>query len=322
LFVFFSEKSVRLRRCKALEALSVLANFCTFLGCKMVANAARCKKKLKLAARTPANMRRANLKKDPKPSEKIRNKKAPQPSERARQKRINMENWRASRTIDDTYRGQAIDTASQRWRKIIKALTKKRKPLGCRGRPTKIAFRPKNYDELLELIPLCHRGKPSAAGEKVIYLPHDSTTCTAWTHAKVVSIHRHKDANWVLVKKPFAVENENPYVAIDSTNVFLAPPQEVNTSALPNEGVYVLYCPTLDSWYVGESHDIAKRIERHKAHKGPKATKTWPSFERRPLLTSKRRNERWTRWEAREWDALRNKYGYRNVRGAGSSQSQ
>jgi len=289
----------------------------------MVSKALRRKKRVKLAPRTPGNMRRANQKKDPKPREKIRRKKAPRPSARSRQKQINMENYRASLTIDELHRHYAIAAASERWRKIVKGFSKAKKPLGARGRPSKIAFRPQNYTELLELIPLSHRAKPSCVGEKVIYVPHDSTNCSAWTHSKVVSIHRHKDANWILMKKPYAIDDgENPYVAIDSTNVFLEPPNDVNTAALPNEGVYVLYCPPLDAWYVGESHDISARIEQHRAKKGPKVTKSWPSFERRPLLTKKRRGETWVKWEAREWEAVRKKFGYQRVRGAGNSLSQ
>jgi len=275
---------------------------------------------VKRRPRTSGNMNRANRKLDPKPSEKIRKKKAPQPTERARRKRQNVEAYRNALSFDDLYRAYAISAASQKWRSIIKPKAKKKK-MGCVGRPSTAAFRPDNYDELLNLIPQAHRTKPTAAGQKVVYLPHDRARCSAWTHAKAVSISRHKDSNWIIVRKPLSVdEGDNPYVAIDSTNVFLEPPSHVMTAAFCNVGVYLLFCPDLNKFYVGESNDIAARIEQHRQGRGAKATKGWPSFERLPLLTKRKRSESMRKWEAREWDANRLKYGYKNVRGAGSSQ--
>jgi len=288
----------------------------------MVKSSSGAKKREKRAPRSTKNMHRANQKADPKQCEKVRRKRPEQPTQTARRKRRNVQQYRASMTFDDWHRMYAIAAASERWRKIVRMSAKKKGKINF-GRPSKIAFRPDNYEELLSLIPKANRSKPTAVGQSVIYVPHESTPCAGWTHAKVLSIHRHKDSNWIVVQKPLSVEEgANPYLAIDSTNVFVEPPKAVRTATWANAGVYVLYCAPLDKWYVGESGNIAKRIAEHEAHRGSKVTKDWPCFERMPLLTKHKRGERWEKWETREWDAVRKKFGYKNVRGSGSSQSQ
>lgn len=286
----------------------------------MVSHKKKSKKNGKRVPRTCPNMRRANLKTDPKPKEKIRKKIAPQPTERARRKQQYVVEYRDRLGFDALYRAYAISAASQKWRKIVKGQGKRKKG-GSVGRPPKLAFRPKNYDALLELIPMCHRAKPTQAGQKIVYVPHEAALCTAWIHAKVIAIARHKDSNWVLVRKPLAIEKgKNPYVAIDSTNVFLEPPKDIETATFCDVGVYVLYCESLNKFYVGESNNIEARIKQHKSGRGAKATKNWPSFVRVPPLTKRKASESLRQWERREWDANRKKFGYLNVRGAGASQ--
>jgi len=272
------------------------------------------------AARCSKSMRKANQKTDPKANEKIRRKRAHQPTENARHKCENTEKYRSCMTPDDWDRKYAIDAASERFRKLIKLKQKPRTKTF--GRPPKIAYRPKNYADLLSLIPQEHRMKPTAAGQQVIYVPHDSTPCEAWVRAKVLSIHRHKDSNWIVVHKPVRCDGANPYLAIDSTNVFLQPPKSVPTATFPNVGVYVLYCEALEKWYVGQSGDIAERIAQHIDHNGAKATQKWPSFDRMALLTKHKRGEDWKVWERREYEAVKRKYGYKNVRGGACSQTQ
>jgi len=272
------------------------------------------------AARSSTNMRKVNQKAHPKSNEKIRRKRAPQPTETSRRKCANTEKYRSCMTPDDWDRKYAIDTASERFRKLIKL---KRKPrTKTFGRPPKIAYRPKNYADLLSLIPQEHRMKPTAAGQQVIYVPHESTPCEAWVHAKVLSIHRHKDSNWIVVHKPIRCESVNPYLAIDSSNVFLQPPKCVKTATFSNVGVYVLHCEALGKWYVGQSTNIANRIARHRDHTGAKATREWPSFERIAPLTTQEKGEDWRDWERRECEVLKREWGYKNVRGGPFSQTK
>jgi len=277
------------------------------------------KTKRKRAPRTPRNMTRANRKMNP--SEKIRRTKARLPSERTRRNYHYVTAYRNSRTPDELYRYYAISAASQKWRCIIRSKGKPKKTATV-GRPSTHAFRPDNYDELLDLIPKCHRVKPTGLGQCAIYLPHDRRRCDSWTYAKVAGLSRHKESNWVLFKKPCVENDANPYVAIDSTNVFLKPPHDVTTALYPNRGVYLLYCPALNQFYVGESNNIAARIARHEKGTGAKVTRSWPSFERLPLITKRKTKESMKKWEYREWEANRLKYGFKNVHGACFSQEK
>jgi len=130
----------------------------------------------------------------------------------------------------------------------VRGSAKKRK-LGSVGRPpAKLAFRPQNYKDLLELIPPCHRAKPTPQLQ-------GSTSSTSPTTAPCAhpldpcqglpSISRHKDSNWIVVRKPLPVENGNPYVAMDSTNVFVLQRRRV--------------CPLLR----GNAEVLRRRIQQH-----------------------------------------------------------
>ena len=158
----------------------------------------------------------------------------------------------------------------------MRGSAKKRK-LGSVGRPpAKLAFRPQNYKDLLELIPPCHRAKPTAAGQHVIYIPHDGAVCTSIGSMPRSSLPSRatRTLTGSPSGKPLSVENGNPYVAMDSTNVFLEPPKDVNTATFCNVGVYILYCEeALQKFYVGEFNNTSARIERHRKGQGAKATK-------------------------------------------------
>ena len=172
------------------------------------------KTKRKLAPRTPRNMIRANRRMNP--SEKIRRPKARVPSERSRRSADYVKAYRNSLSTDQLYRSYAIATASTKWRCIIRSKGKPKKT-GTVGRPSKHAFRPDNYEELLALIPECHRVKPTAIGQCAIYVPHDPSHCDSWTNAKVAGISRHKETNWILFEKP-CVEYANPYVLLRTSS--------------------------------------------------------------------------------------------------------
>lgn len=178
----------------------------------------------KRTPRTPRNMEKANAVQDPQKNCRIRKKRPAVSTDRAFMKKEYMENFRRRRTFDELHRHNAIDAASEVWRKLAARKSCKKDHLGP-GRPIKIAFRPDNYAELLSLIPKQHQIKPSSVRQDVIYVPHIRTPCGGWTRAKVLEVRRHKKTNWILMMKPLAVEDgHNPYIAVDSTNVFLAPP--------------------------------------------------------------------------------------------------
>ena len=85
------------------------------------------------------------------------------------------------------------------------------------GRPLKLTFQPENWEDLLRHIPE-DRAKPTKAGKRVVYVPHERGPCT-WTHAEVVSITKtYKGTSWMVVPKP---GDEDKYLAIGSENVFL-----------------------------------------------------------------------------------------------------
>jgi hypothetical protein len=232
-----------------------------------------------------------------KPPTKARKTRDPKPSLTQKQKRI--------RT--------AINYASKKFRDCVKFT--QNVPLPSRGtgkryRPRKLAFQPPNWRELLREIPK-PQAKPFEIGQRVFYVP-PSITPVPWSVATVEHIGPHRNTNWIVVQKDnMTRKNGNPYIAIDSTNVFLAP--GTSTRPLPNKGVYVVRSD--NAIYVGNSNDIKKRLDFHRQGLGSRSTP--PKFEREPTITSKKRGETLPQWEKRELVAQCKVHGINSVRGGG-----
>ena len=296
------------------------------------------KKKTVVKARNPTVLLRANAKLDPIPSEKIRVKKAPtkKPTKRAIQCRINSRLWRNGLDLDQKRLRYAIETASARYRKCIKpsGVNKKKEVKaalddGIRRRNRQrepLSLRPCNFSELLALIPNVYRHRPTVPGQDAIYLLHGPKGATQWERGLVVAIRRHivgtrasgtVDSNWMVVlKNPPPAPDTNPYLAIDSTNVFLAPPNDVETGIFKNSGVYVLYCESSDTFYVGESHNINVRLGQHDSGVGSQATSSMPTFHR---LQPRTPRKAFKVWENEECALLRALYPNATVIGGGCS---
>lgn len=275
------------------------------------------RKPSKRVVRCAAAMQKANSKSDPLKFEKIRGKQ-PQPKTKLNKRKIlNVARHRAAYSLDNWNVYYAIQAASQRWRATVR---EQELPEEEKTR----SYRPQNYADLLELIPKEVRTKPTAAGQRVIYVLPQRTAMEGWIHAVVEHIRRHKESNWIIVKKPpglprsrLNTENPNPYIALDSTNVFLEP-LGVSTALLSTRGVYVLHCQALDEYYVGESNDIPARVKAHAEGRGASKTKWWPSFVRMAPLTEKK-SMTLGQWEKVEVAAQR--VAGREVTGGGCSQT-
>lgn len=283
------------------------------------------KKTVPRATRTPANLLRANRKLDPRPSEKVRSKCAPRRSKRALACRKNAQVYRNGLDGDGKKIVYAIETASARYRKCIKpsGVKKKKKIVAAldngivrRNRQRlPLSLRPSNFTAMLALIPTVYRHKPTVPGQQVIYLLHGPQCATQWERGTVASIRRHIDSNWVVVKKnPEPAPGVNPFLAIDSTNVFLAPPDDVETGIFGNSGVYVLYCDSTDTFYVGESHNIHGRMGQHDSGVGSQGTRAMPTFHR---LQPRTPRKPFRTWEKEECALLRALFPNATVLGGG-----
>ena len=222
-----------------------------------------------------------------------------------------------------------MSAASQHYRQTYvesrggKPIRKKKTGIKSRDRPCKpkVVF-PVNLDVLEALIPPAHRAKPTAVGDEVIYVPPVAGPLQRWTTATVLRISRHIDTNWIIVAKPNPERSGNPYLAIDSTCVWLAP---VNHSfpvtLFPNAGVYVLFCARLQDYYVGESNDVAVRIAGH-AKREVVWTRRWDGdFARIEPITLRGRLS-YKQHEGRESRALAALHGWDHVRGGGMTSRQ
>jgi len=298
--------------------------------------AKKVKKIVKRPARTLVNLRKANRKLDPRINERIRVKKPPIRSKRSLKVRQSTKKWRERLDDDGQHRRSAIETASSHYRRCIKpplragGVKKKTKVVAAlqngskrrRRTPTPQALRPTNYVDMLNLIPLQYRQKPVAFAERVIYLMHKPKAANEWERGTVVQISRHIDSNWVLVRKNPAPEDvsANPYRAIDSTNVFVAPPDDVDCGVFANSGVYVLYSDSANSFYVGESHNITARIASHNAGTGSQGTRGFLSSHR--LQPRSLRGGTNKQWERREVLLLKRLFPNSTIVGAGCSHTR
>ena len=246
--------------------------------------------------RTDAAMAKANRRIDFRVHEKIRGKKISVKKDVKLMKKKNKEvkEWRTSLSGDRKHVLVACETAAEHFRAVVRGFTRSRAPPRATKRvrtPRVLAHRPSNWDKLMFLLPPNQRSKPIAVGEDVVWLPHTPTPADQWNRAIVAHLKRRNQTktNWVVVAKPWVLRpKENPYLAIDSTNVWMAPTAlgggGPTMALLPNLGVYVIYCPALDEYYVGQSNDVGKRLDQHRKGTAAKFTKRWSEFYRvRPL---------------------------------------
>lgn len=257
---------------------------------------------------------------------KPRRKGPPEPPTRALiKKRKNVVVWRGARPEDDRAMDWALSSASQHYRQVYaesrgigpirkkKVVGKKPRKRTCKA---KVIF-PVNLEQLEALIPRAHRAKPTTAGNEIIYVPAVAGPLERWVTATVERISRHRDTNWIIVKKPCPKPSENQYLAIDSTCVWLAP---INNSfpvaLLRNVGVYVLFCERLGHFYVGESNDVRGRMGDHSTGKIV-WTRTWNGdFVRVAPITAQGKVS-FRQHEGREARALAKIHGWECVRGGG-----
>ena len=261
---------------------------------KTAKRAAKASKKVARRSRTDAAMTKANQRIDFRVHQKICVKKKFVDVKLAKKKQKTVKEWRISLDANRKHILAACETAAEHWRAVVRGFTRSRAPLRATTRkrtPRVLAHRPSNWDALMLLLGPNQRSKPIAEGEDVVWLPHKPEPADAWNRATVAYLGRrpHTDTNWIVVAKPWVLRpQENPYLAIDSTNVWMAPVElgggGPTMALLPNCGVYVIYCPALNEYYVGQSNDIKKRIARHVRHNAAKYTKRWSAFYRvRPL---------------------------------------
>ena len=248
--------------------------------------------KLLRRPRTDKAMAKANQRINLPVHQKIRVKTKSVQVKVAKKKCKTVKEWRNSLDANRKYILNALEVAATHSRAIIRGFTRSRAKTGTRVRkPRVLGHRPSNWDSLMLLLESNQRSKPIAEGEDVVWLPHKPEPAVAWNRGTVVYLGRRSTTgtNRVVVKKPWVLRpKENPYLAIDSTNVWMAPVAlgggGPTMALLPNVGVYVIYCHKLDEYYVGQSNDVAKRMERHRRHTAAKYTKRWPEFYRvRPL---------------------------------------
>ena len=208
----------------------------------------------------------------------VRKKEKPKRTKAAVQRRVAVKKWRSTLTPQEVSMRYAISTASQKHREIVRGKGRVRVTTGRPRAPKALGFQPVNYAQLLDLIPPPSRVKPIAIGEEVVFVLHKPERVDGWMRGKVVLLARHVSTNWIVVEKPWVLRaGENPFLCIDSPNVWVAPPGlgVFPLCILPNKGVYVLYCKNRDEYYVGESNDIEKRLGQHRGRKAPAWTKRW-----------------------------------------------
>ena len=287
-------------------------------------------KRVAAQSRSLALISKGNRKLDVPSRERVRPKLPPtRPSTRATKCALkNMISWRGGRTFDEHQIDIAIDTASSRYRQTLReraGAAPRRQP--GRGKPgaktrnqscaAKVFF-PANFSSLNALIPANYRTKPTQQGQTCMYVPPISAPLQQWTLAVVerIAAHNSHDSNWVVVRKPSPCDGENPYLAIDSTCVWLAPVLNTfPTTLFKNCGVYVIFCARLKDYYVGESNDVQKRMADH-----DKGTVVWTrkwrgEFTRIAPITP--RGGTYRQHETRETRALAEIHGWDHVRGGG-----
>jgi len=273
-------------------------------------------------------------------NETIRRKKAPKTTPVSRQSRAAVKRRRKNLSQEQTLRESAVHYASRLFREGLGGKRRIRKVTGSKrgNKPAPRVLRPPSFEKLRKLFPPGHLRKPIRVGDTVLFVFPKAGRVKAWLQGVVDHIVPHKsDSNWILIRYPkISPKHKNPFIAIDSPNVYLAPAtyNEFDIAlpgAWPTRGVYVLYSPEHKEFYVGNSNNIPDRIEEHRdtrprflGYSGAKWTKRWQgAFYRIPPCTPQCVGTLQDQeWEARETAALCELYGASKVRGGGMSSSQ
>lgn len=272
----------------------------------------------------------ANRKLNPGPLERPQPKAPPRRATKmVCKQRIAATDWKKNRSKMEHQIDIAILTAADYYRRAqmeARGALPRRKPKvpGTKTRNRACAvksLRPSNYAQLEALIPP-GQAKPTVEGQEIIYLRHGLAPQTEFTLAKLAHLTQHKAQNsdWCVVEKAsLQFPGENPYLAVDSTNAWLAPINHAFPIHLfPSRGVYVFSNVARGEFYVGESHDIPERERLHANGTGGAFTKKWKGvFIRVPLLSSRGGSNRVR--EARETALLVGIHGIFKVMGAGKS---
>jgi len=273
--------------------------------------------------------------------ETVRRKRAPQNTPESRQRRAAVKRRRENLPHEQKLRESVVDYASKLFRQALGKKTRVRKDPEKKSKDRKPAprvLRPPTFDKLRKLFPPGHLRKTIRVGDTVLFVFPTACRVKAWLHGVVDHIMPHKsDSNWIVIRYPkISQKHQNPFIAIDSPNVYLAPAtyNEFEISlpgAWPTRGVYVLYSPEHKEYYVGNSDNIPERIAEHRdtrprflGYAGAKWTKRWHgAFYRIPPCTPRCVGPLQDQeWEARETAALCDIYGVSKVRGGGMSSSQ
>ena len=291
-----------------------------------------------VASRTLDSMRRANAKANVRLGEKVRSKCAPRKLAASKKRCAQVKAVRKKFSSEMKFIVAAREYAQDCSRRTLRELKgakpraqkEKGKAPGARPRhrtSAARAMRPSNFDLLLAQVPRTERNqRPTAAGQRIIYVEPRPGNQYAWHHGVVAHLSRHNvepPANWVFVRKrtPIA-KDENPFLVIDSPNTLLLPSVPlVNANDRAERGVYVLYNGVRQEFYVGESDNIGQRLVAHSSGTGAAWTQRWAgNFERlKPRTTPKRCLQA---WEAQEVAALMKLFGRNKVRGGAFTCSQ
>jgi len=271
-------------------------------------------------------------------SESVRRKAKPSRTRDSIKRRSIVVERRAKLTPDERHKVSAMDWAAEIYRQTVRQETRVRRKGAMtvkKKRQCARVFQPPNMEKLIKLIPHRHRSKNICIGDSAVFVFPNAQPVKAWYHGVVVDIRPHKsDSYWFLFRWPKeCCKSKNPYIAIDAPNVFKAPENSDDfeiafPNAYPKRGVYVLYCPHLKEYYVGQSNDVPNRIIEHRntdprmrGYSGAAWTKRWEGkFYRVPPCTVNRGDLH--DWEMRETSALREMYGCRKVRGFCYTNSQ
>lgn len=235
------EEKDGLRRKLALVAFLFSFFFRSFLAKKMVRSKPRSKKDYK--------------------KETVRRKKAPQTTPESRRRRAVVKRRRKALPLIQKQRETAVEYACKLFREAIGGKRSvrhypKKKSYKKKAPPVRV-LRPPTFDKLRKLFPPGHIKKPIRVGDSVVFVFPTATPVKAWLHGVVDCIIPHKaDSNWVVIRWPkVSSKNRNPFIAIDSPNVYQAPethnefPICLPDVKWPTRGVYVLHCPHLNQFY-------------------------------------------------------------------------
>lgn len=128
----------------------------------------------------------------------VREKAPNDPDSLSRSVSKQMRHFRAGLSDEDRLIRSAVEVSGEVFRCAVRGTSLKTKGHGLRNRVAKqCSLRPRNFEELLALIPVCFRQRPIAVGEEIVYVPHSEKDLTCWIRAQIVAILPHREHNVV-----------------------------------------------------------------------------------------------------------------------------